>query len=310
MSIEKIVTIVVPIYNVEKYIEQCLDSLLLEDGANIVLVDDGSTDSSGEIAKVYANRYDNVIYIYKENGGLSSARNEGMKYCNTKYIAFCDSDDWVEKNTYTKLANMAEQEECDIVSCGMYLNYDDKEIKINLKNAIYDLTDQIQLAKLLNNIKPSAWDKVYRYNLFLDNNITYPFGLHFEDTPTTAMLLVEAKKVKLVNEPLYHYRQRAGSIINQDRFQEKYFDIFKGLDILKNYKTNQTEKHYLIYNYFYVRKGLLDTIIRLKRYKVYKNIKYKKIVKDKFKLMDLLKFKGSKKYILYLLFIRLGLIFE
>jgi len=302
MELEKIVTIVVPIYNVEEYIKQCLNSLLFEDEAKVVLVDDGSTDSSGEIAKVYASNYDNFIYIYKKNGGLSSARNEGMKYCNTKYIAFCDSDDWVEKNTYTKLAKIAKQEECDIVSCGMYLNYDDKEIKISLKNATYDLTNNIQLVELLNNIKPSAWDKVYKYNLFSDNNISYPFGLYFEDTPTTAMLLVEAKKVKLLNESFYHYRQRVGSIINQDYFQEKYFDIFKGLDILKNYQTNQIEKQTLIYNYFYFRKGLLDTIIRLNRFNVFKERKYRELIKNKITLNSFLEFKGKFKYKIYVLY--------
>jgi glycosyltransferase involved in cell wall biosynthesis len=297
----KLLTIIVPIYNVELYIKQCLDSLIYE-SAEILLIDDGSTDNSSIIAKEYAKEYNNFHYYKKENGGLSSARNFGINKCKTKYIAFCDSDDWVEQKAYTILANIAEIENCDIVSCGMYLNYDDKEVEVKLINKTFSLNNNKDVISLLENIKVAAWDKVYKYSLFSDNNINYPDGLYFEDTPTTSRLLIESVKVKLINESYYHYRQRDGSITKEKEFNTKYFDIFKGLSILKDYNTNKTEKHNLIYNYYYVRKGLTDSIIRLNQYNVIKNKEYELFIKNKFDLDLIMKFKGKKKYILYLLY--------
>jgi len=298
----QLITIIVPIYNVEKYIKECLDSLLYEKRANIILVNDGSTDDSGNIAQLYASLHSNFSYFEKENGGLSSARNKGISYCKTKYIAFCDSDDWVEKNMYTKLAELAELEDLDIVSCGMFLNYDDKEIEVPLKESFYNLENDKELLELLENIKVAAWDKVYKYDLF-NSKIEYPYGLYFEDTPTIGRLLIEAKKVKLINSSYYHYRQREGSIVNQKEFNEKYFDIFEGLEILKDYKTENYKKKELIYNYLYVRKGLVDSVIRLFNFKVFQNIKYKLYIRNKINFTHLLKFKGHRKYTLYITYI-------
>jgi len=297
----KLITIIVPIYNVEKYIKECLDSLSHEKNANIILVNDGSTDNSGLIAKEYTLKHSSFFYLEKENGGLSSARNEGILHCKTKYIAFCDSDDWVERNTYTKLAELAEEENIDIVSCGMFLNYDDREIEVPLKEGVYNLDNKNEIVKLLDNIKVAAWDKVYRFDLF-NSKIDYPFGLYFEDTPTTGRLLIESKKVKLVSSSYYHYRQREGSIINQKEFNKKYFDIFEGLKILKNYETDKNNKKELIYNYLYIRKGLVDSIIRLFNFQVFHHKEYQMYIRNKVNFSYLLKFKGNKKYILYIIY--------
>ena len=127
------VSIIVPVYNVEKYIDKCLDSLVnqtLKD-IQIIIVNDGSKDDSIKIIKEYQEKYGNKIkYLEKENGGLSDARNYGIPYAEGEYIAFLDSDDYIEKNAYEEMYNIAKKEEADMVECDFYWEYPNKRKEI------------------------------------------------------------------------------------------------------------------------------------------------------------------------------------
>ena len=126
------VSIIVPIYNVEMYIEKCLETLVnqtLKD-IEIILVNDGSKDSSAEIAKKYLEKYpEKIIYLEKENGGLSDSRNYGLPHAKGEYIAFLDSDDYVEENMYEEMYELAKKEDSDMVQCNFYWEYPDKNKK-------------------------------------------------------------------------------------------------------------------------------------------------------------------------------------
>ena len=123
------VSVIVPVYNVEEYLERCLDSLVnqtLKD-IEIIIVNDGSTDGSKEIIQKYLNKYKNIVYLEKENGGLSSARNYGIPYAKGEYIGFVDSDDYVEITMYENMYNKAIEEKSDMVECDFIWEYPNKK---------------------------------------------------------------------------------------------------------------------------------------------------------------------------------------
>ena len=120
------VSVVVPIFNVEEYLERCVKSLLNQtlDDIEIILVNDGSEDKSGEIAQDFSNKYpEKIIYVEKKNGGLSDARNYGMKFATGEYIAFLDSDDYIEKEAYEKMYKIAKKDDSDLVECDFVWEY-------------------------------------------------------------------------------------------------------------------------------------------------------------------------------------------
>ena len=143
------VSIIVPVYNVEKYLKRCIDSLInqtLKD-IEIIVVDDGSTDNSGQIIKKYQEKNSNIKYYKKENGGLSDARNYGMKYAQSEYIAFLDSDDFVDKTMYEKMYNKAIEDNADYVECDFYWAYPKAEEKNGTQNSFEDEIKNLRLKK-------------------------------------------------------------------------------------------------------------------------------------------------------------------
>ena len=143
------VSIIVPVYNVEKYLKRCINSLInqtLQD-IEIIVVDDGSTDNSGQIIKEYQEKNSNIKYYKKENGGLSDARNYGMKYAPSEYIAFLDSDDFVDKTMYEKMYNKAIEENADYVECDFYWAYPKAEKKNGTQNSIEEKIKNLKLKK-------------------------------------------------------------------------------------------------------------------------------------------------------------------
>lgn len=233
------VSIIVPIYNVEKYLKKSLDSLLnqtLED-IQIVLVNDGSTDNSGKIAKQYANKNSGkMLYVEKENGGLSDARNYGIKYATGDYIAFLDSDDYVEKNTYEKMYDKAIQENADYVECDFIWEYPnkikkDKQYKYNNKK------------EMLTFVRVVAWNKLIKRNIVVENNLEFPKGLRYEDVEFTYKLITYINKFTYVDEEFIHYVQRENSISNvQNERTAEIFKIFE--NVIKFYKEKGIYEQY------------------------------------------------------------------
>lgn len=225
------VSVVVPIYNVEKYIKKCLDSLVNQtlQEIQIILVNDGSTDESGNIAKEYASKYTNkIIYLEKENGGLSDARNFGMRYTEGEYIAFLDSDDYVENTMYEEMYNKALQENSDYVECDFLWEYPDKTKK-DKRNSYNNKKE------MLTNVRVVAWNKLIKREILEKNNISFPKGLRYEDIEFTYKLIPYLNKVSYVDKEFVHYVQRNNSIANvQNERTAEVFTIFD--NIIKYYQ--------------------------------------------------------------------------
>lgn len=241
------VSVIVPIYNVEKYLEKCINSLLsqtLED-IQIILVNDGSKDNSGNIAKEYEkNNKDRVIYVEKENGGLSDARNYGLKYATGDFIAFLDSDDYIEKNAYEEMYNKAIEENADYVECDFIWEFPNK-IRVDKQYPYKNKKEMLSFVRVV------AWNKLIKSQLITDNNLEFPKGLRYEDVEFTYKLIPFVNKFAYVDKPFIHYVQREGSIANVQN--ERTAEIFTVLDnVIKFYKKNNIYEEYrdeLEYNY-------------------------------------------------------------
>ena len=263
------VSVIVPVYNVEKYLEKCLDSLVnqtLED-IEFIIVNDGSTDNSEQIILNYKEKYPNkIVYLKKENGGLSDARNYGMPHAKGDYIAFLDSDDYVELDLYEKLYNRAIQTDADMVECDFYWEYADG--REHDKSANYkDESDMYANARVV------AWNKLYKKDLVLNSGIKFPKGLRYEDLEFFYKILPELHKIELISEPLIHYVQRDDSITYVQN--EKTADIFIILDnILQYYKDN-----FLFNKYNQELEYMYTRILFASSFKRMLNIKDKKIRK-------------------------------
>lgn len=211
-----LVSIIVPIYKVEPYLQRCLDSIVNQTYTNleIILVDDGSPDGCPQICDEYATRDKRIVVIHKENGGLSSARNAGLDVCKGEYISFVDSDDWVEKNYIESLLYIAIKENADITIGENFISRN-KNISINKsyntkvyisKDAIFHLLKNNHIAFTV------SWGKLYKRELF--SSLRFPIGKYHEDEFTTYILFYNSKKIAYTSEILYYYDQRAGSIVS------------------------------------------------------------------------------------------------
>lgn len=246
------VSIIVPIYNVEDFLDKCMESILGQTYKNIeiILVDDGSTDSSGKIADKYAEKDSRIKVYHKKNGGLPAARNFGLRKISGKFVSFIDSDDWVDIDYISTLFNAMSYDDSDISVCGLYKAYDDENIKCSNRYEIdhevfsnIDAVKDIMLAQPI--LKVMAWGKLYKKSLFFKNNIQYPKGRSLgEDAFTTYKLMYFSKKISYINKPLYYYRQRPGSIMSQSKIDSsRYF-----LDTTNEMK-EFADKYYLDIDY-------------------------------------------------------------
>ena len=213
----KKVSIVVPIYNVEKYLDKCINSLVNQtyQDIEILLIDDGSTDKSGKIAEDWAKKDSRTNVYHKTNGGLSDARNYGIKKASGSYICFIDSDDWVEKNYIERLLLKIYENDCDISICNPIYDFENgvskiKQKKNNKSNYIMNSEEAILELNNFRYFDMSACFKLFKKELF--NNIKFPKEKYCEDFYIMFKLFDKANKIVYFNEYLYHYMQRKGSI--------------------------------------------------------------------------------------------------
>ena len=220
---DKLISIVVPVYNVAQYLRQCVDSILNQSyrKLEIILVDDGSTDNSGEICDQYAQQDSRVIVIHKENGGLSDARNAGIEIAKGEYIGFVDSDDFINRDMYAILADALEKNHADIAISNWQGFYDGKE------NEIYEngtgnivLFEGIETLAFLiygkdkYRISFSVWDRLYRREIIV--NYLFPKGKCYEDIVWSAKVFYDAGRSVYIDKELYYYRRRDNSIVGLD----------------------------------------------------------------------------------------------
>ena len=231
MEIEKEkISVIIPVYNVEKYLKRCLDSVINQTYKNleIILVDDGSTDNSGKICDEYAEKDKRIIVIHKENGGLSDARNKGLDICTGDYIGFIDSDDWVTKNYFEILLEKITCD-CSDISCCSYLrtkkyieNFYSNEEKYVKEYYGYDIL-KIFLEKDL----VSACVKLFKKEIFED--LRFPIGKINEDIATIFIAFSKAIKIVYVNQQLYFYYKNTESI-TKSKFTSKNLDLVKAYE--------------------------------------------------------------------------------
>ena len=217
MSQEKaLISIIIPVYKVEKYLEKCIQSVINQTYENlqIILVDDGSPDNCGKICDEYAKKDHRIEVIHKSNGGLSDARNKGLEIAKGEYIGFVDSDDYIEADMYEVLYNLLKQYNADVSICNFYTV---SQGKISIKNADNGINEynRIEILKeilLDRNIQSYAWNKLYKKELF--DEIKYPIGKKYEDIGTTFYLLEKCNKVVVTGKSEYYYINRQDSIVN------------------------------------------------------------------------------------------------
>ena len=225
-----LVSIIIPVYNVERYLKRCLDSIVNQTYKNIeiILVDDGSTDSSGKICDYYANRDSRIIVIHQRNQGLSGARNAALDIANGEYITCVDSDDFISQSLVEKLLDSMLKYKADISVCGIvYCDDNDFELKKQVvkSNKVIDGKEQIKNLLSCTDIATMAWGKLYKRQLF--DNVRYPIGKYNEDVFTTYKLLSLSKRTVVINQSLYYYRQVSGSITHSS-FSIKHLDAIEG----------------------------------------------------------------------------------
>lgn len=228
--VNKIISIVVPIYNVEKYLERCIDSIINQTYKNleIILVNDGSTDDSGMICDNYKNKDNRIKVIHKKNGGLSEARNFGIDIATGTYIGFVDSDDWIETNMYERLLEKLEYNKGDISICGRYIDFIDKKNIVYKKQDTEKILNRKEALIELNSFSffdMSACDKLYKKELFRE--IRFPVGKKCEDYYTMFKIFDKADKIICFSEPLYHYFQRDNSISRNIKLDTAFIDASK-----------------------------------------------------------------------------------
>lgn len=300
------ISVIVPIYNAEKYIEKCLWSLINQTIKNIeiILVDDGSIDRTGEICNRLATENKNVKYFKIENSGCSFARNYGIKKSIGEYITFVDADDWVDKNMYFEMYQKSKDEELDILICGYEkINQRDEVIEeifpeLKLKN------DYIDLKSAWFNC---VWNKIYKRNLIIDNDIKFLEKCHMgEDMVFNIKIFKIAKKIEVINKVYYKYFINENSVMFNPDKRIEIFDAIKevksiGIDLKKldicirehgiisffrmieNIKENKGdwEKYYeaFLKSFFYFKK---DIFFKTKFILIYRKLRLKFIFLKKY----------------------------
>lgn len=239
MNRDALISVIVPVYNVEKFLPRCVDSILAQTYSNleILLVDDGSKDASGTICDEYAAKDTRIRAIHKENGGLSSARNAGIDAAKGEYLAFVDSDDWIEPDSYAHMLGMLKKYDAKLACAGRYdVDGKTEEKTVGLcpkKEECIPAEEMVGRIFLWDNCDSSACDKLYHRSLF--DTFRYPEGKVCEDVPTTYKIVLQAEHVVMCDKPIYNYYHRPGSISTAKNITEKTFHFSQHTAVIYPY---------------------------------------------------------------------------
>ena len=246
-----LISVIVPVFNVEKFLPKCLDSILAQDYQNleIILVNDGSTDDSLSICKKYASKDQRIKIISQKNAGLSSARNTGIDNAKGEYLTFIDSDDFVESNYVSALYGLIVKDQSDMSAVKHNVIYPTRIEKAYTGMTFYLFNrDVLRLMLYGNDFDVSAWGKLYHKNLF--KNVRFPVGMLFEDSATTYKLILNALTISFNSIPLYNYVIRDNSITSRD-FSWRDFDLIDAtkqmcIDVATEYPELQSDCNRII----------------------------------------------------------------
>lgn len=259
-------SIIVPCYNSEKYIDECLSSVIsfMDNEVELVIINDGSTDSSEQIIfnKISQYTHLNILYVKRENGGLSKARNHGISLSSGEYVAFLDADDFLNSQFYNEIKPIISLSNYDLIEFDT-LKFENShpdiknEIKTSNFSGAVKITAYHDLMPVFNNKKWFAWSRVYRSTLFKEVGIHYPAGILYEDMATTPFLYLESKNIYSINKTLIHYRVNETSITQTFRRSDinsliyvmatlSFIALTKGPLVTKMLAKSQSEAFHLL----------------------------------------------------------------
>ena len=284
-----LISVIVPVYKVEKYIHKCIESIINQtyDNLEIILIDDGSPDNCPKICDEYALRDNRIKVIHQENKGLSSARNKGIELAKGEYIGFVDSDDYIEPSMFQDLYNAIVENNVDISICNFYVINDktkEKNVKNSCENKQYNKMEALKEILLDTHIQSYAWNKLYKRKLFED--VKYPVGKKYEDIGTTFYLFERSNKIQYIGKPEYNYLNREDSIVFNYNEQTiiDYIDI-----IIERYKYVEKKFEELKkYNFYYLAKTLItayndvNSLLNINNKLIVKVEELYKLVKEEF----------------------------
>ena len=311
------VSVIIPVYNTEKYLHRCLDSVTnqtLED-IEIIIVDDGSLDNSPTICEEYAIKYSNIVFIHQKNKGLSASRNVGMAVATGEYIGFVDSDDYISPYMYEKLYQSSKEFDCTTAICN-YQNVMNGEIinsgKLDFPtNRRVNHNEILKLMKTANerNILWFVWKSIYKRTVLSDNGIYFLEGNIIEDTPFNMEALLCSDGAVFIDEPLYFYEQSGSSLMrakHKHNYLEKLENLYnEKMRILKKYNIdgysdmyNYTMTHtlpLLFSNEINYKRKLSEKVL------IYKKMRNSKMIIDAIKNVNPLCINSKLKYLALLL---------
>ena len=259
------ISVIVPVYNVEELLSKCLDSLINQtfDDYEVVVVNDGSPDNSQKIIDEYYKKHPNIIRpLKKENGGLSSARNYGLKYAQGEFILYVDSDDFVSNDMLEKMYVATIRDDSDIVVCRSYINSSNNLEEIDKEI----LSNNVFKRYVLN--RPSATCKLVKKDILLHSELAFFEGHHYEDIAEVPAFCLYAKNISFIDDYLYYYLVREGSIMHNKKYSDKLNDIFDSIDHLTGIFINKNafDKYKDELEYLYIKHLLHAASLRFLPY--------------------------------------------
>lgn len=262
-------SIVIPVYNVAEYLDKCIESVVNQTykDLEIIIVNDGSKDNSGELCKKWASRDERIVYIEKENEGSGKTRNLGIAKATGEYITFLDSDDWWRED-YAELM-MKNMTDCDVTVCDInYIDYDEYGNEISTISKVRLPDGKVQVIKddvdIINKARTFLWGKVFRREVLVDNKIEQP-TMAINDIPITTILIAKSEKICRVGEPLYNYlRMRAGNTVTSPKSLKSFGDALVSMrdyfvqhGLLEEYRQGLNKMYYSQYR-FAMKKALMQ----------------------------------------------------
>lgn len=253
------VSVIVPVYRVEKYLHRCVDSILQQTYSNleVILVDDGSPDRCGIICDDYADKDSRILVIHQENLGLAMARNKGLNVSTGEFILFVDSDDYIHHKMIETMVNNLLETSSDVCICGrhrfssetsvdedqLFQNFQEEKKFFTKKHALVHLFTDMSL------IRHAAWDKIYKKSIY--ENIFFPEGKYYEDGATTFRLLSKCEKISYISDPFYYYAINPNSITEQKYTEKHAIDHMNVLSsAIQYFQNTEFETAAIIWNIF------------------------------------------------------------
>lgn len=294
---KKLISVIVPIYKIELFIDDCIKSILKQTYENleILLVDDGSPDRCPEICDIYEKMDKRVRVIHKKNGGLSDARNMALNEAKGELISFVDGDDYIDERFYEIMIREMEKYNCDIIECyPVKFNDGEKPVaRYSEQSRVITSTEWLTESGIGEFISCVVWNKVYKRELF--ENIRFPFGRHYEDEATTYKVIYKTNYIVRNNSALYFYRQREGSITKDNTTIKEISEQYQALKEKYSFFNEKNEKQlaafanaklgvYMISKYNTRKKLVGNTQWYYDIISIFKEVNMFKIVPIKYKL--------------------------